>query len=66
VDRRLEEAVSCGPDPLHLVSVFGIDDKTAIRYIDAARHLLETEAERHAIRRESDYGTAHGTNAEVT
>jgi hypothetical protein len=29
--------------------VFGLDDKTAIRYANAARQLLETEAERHAI-----------------
>ncbi|MGJ6970195.1 hypothetical protein ACSDR0_50970, partial [Streptosporangium sp. G11] len=28
IDRQLEEALTRGPDPLHLASVFGIDDKT--------------------------------------
>ncbi|MGN9846066.1 tyrosine-type recombinase/integrase [Nonomuraea sp. H19] len=45
IDRQLEEALTRGPDPLHLAAVFGIDDKTAIRYADAARHLLQTAAE---------------------
>jgi integrase len=45
VDRQLEEALTRGPDPLHLATVFGIDDKTAIRYANAARHLLETAPE---------------------
>ncbi|MFC4114303.1 hypothetical protein [Nonomuraea zeae] len=45
IDRQLEEALTCGPDPLHLAAVFGIDDKTAIRYANAARHLLQTAAE---------------------
>lgn len=40
VDRQLEEALTHGPDPLHLAVVFGLDDKTAIRYATAARHLL--------------------------
>ena len=31
-DRQLEEALTCGPDPLHLAAVFGLDDTTAIRY----------------------------------
>ncbi|WP_051866058.1 hypothetical protein [Streptomyces griseus] len=35
VDRQLEEAH--GPDPLHLADVFGLDEKTAIRYADSAR-----------------------------
>jgi len=48
VDRQLDEALTHGPDPLHLAAVFGLDDKTAIRYANAARHILETEAERHA------------------
>ncbi|MFI6299462.1 hypothetical protein ACIBEJ_48265 [Nonomuraea sp. NPDC050790] len=30
---------------LHLATVFGIDDKTAIRNANAARHLLESAAE---------------------
>jgi hypothetical protein len=48
-DRQLEEALTHDGDPLHLAAVFGLDDKTAIRYANAARQLLETEAERHAI-----------------
>jgi integrase len=42
VDRQLEEALTCGADPLHLAAVFGIDDTTAIRYAAIARQLLET------------------------
>ena len=48
VDRQLEEALTHGPDPLHLAVVFGIDEKTAIRYAASARQLLETEIECHA------------------
>jgi len=40
-DRQLEEALTCGGDPLHLAAVFGIDDTTAIRYAAIARQLLE-------------------------
>jgi hypothetical protein len=47
VDRQLEEAITHGPDPLHLAAVFGIDQKTAIRYANSARQLLETAAEQH-------------------
>ncbi|WP_405945260.1 hypothetical protein [Streptomyces sp. NBC_00932] len=47
VDRQLEEALTHGADPLHLALVFGIDEKTAIRYGDAARQLLASEAEEH-------------------
>jgi hypothetical protein len=46
MDRQLDEALTHGPDPLHLATVFGIDDKTAIRYASAARQLLDSEAER--------------------
>ena len=46
-DRQLEEALTCGPDPLHLAVVFGLDDTTAIRYATIARQLLETPAEQH-------------------
>jgi hypothetical protein len=42
---ELEEALIHGPDPLHLAVVFGLDDKTAIRYASSARQLLETEIE---------------------
>jgi hypothetical protein len=45
VDRQLDEALTAGPDPLHLASVFGIGDETAIRYASAARHLLASAAE---------------------
>ena len=33
--------------PLHLASVFGLDQKTAIRYAASARQLIETAAEQH-------------------
>jgi len=45
VDRQLEEALAQGPDPLHLAAVFGLDPKTAIRYAETARQLLQTPAE---------------------
>jgi len=47
VDRQLEEALTHGPDPLHLAAVFGIDDTTAIRYATIARQLLQTPIEQH-------------------
>lgn len=49
VDRQLEEALTHGPDPLHLSVVFGLDEKTAIRYATAARQLLETQIESHTV-----------------
>jgi integrase len=48
VDRQLDEALTHGPDPLHLAAVFGLDDKTAIRYADAAKHILQITTEQHA------------------
>jgi hypothetical protein len=45
VDRQLDEALASGADPLHLAALFGLDEKTAIRYATAARALLATEAE---------------------
>ncbi|MEW2490840.1 hypothetical protein AB0915_33300, partial [Streptomyces sp. NPDC048411] len=45
VDRQLEEALVHGPDPLHLAEVFGLDEKTAIRYANSARALLEQPVE---------------------
>ncbi|MFJ3714047.1 hypothetical protein [Streptomyces sp. NPDC090053] len=45
VDRQLEEALTHGPDELHLAEVFGIDEKTAIRYAAAARQLLQRPLE---------------------
>lgn len=47
VDRQLEEALTHGPDPLHLAEVFGLDEKTAMRYADSARAVLEQAAEQH-------------------
>jgi hypothetical protein len=47
VDRQLDEALTHGPDPLHLAVVFGLTETTAIRYSDAARKLLQTPAEQH-------------------
>ena len=47
VDRQLEEALTCGADPLHLAAVFGTDDTTAIKYAAIARQLLQTAAEQH-------------------
>ncbi|MFJ4634269.1 hypothetical protein ACIP69_01135 [Streptomyces hygroscopicus] len=48
VGRQLEEALTHGPDPLHLAEVFGLDEKTAMRYADSARALLEQAAEHSA------------------
>ncbi|MFI9617027.1 hypothetical protein ACIHCM_36115 [Streptomyces sp. NPDC052023] len=48
VDRQLEEALTQGADSLHLPPAFGIDEKTAIRYADFARALLEQAAEHSA------------------
>jgi hypothetical protein len=45
VDRQLEEALANGADPLHLAGVFGISEKTALRYAEAARRLLDPEPE---------------------
>lgn len=45
MDRQLEEALTHGPDPLHLAVVFGLDEKTAIRYASSARQLLQTHIE---------------------
>ncbi|GJF22699.1 hypothetical protein SHO565_32630 [Streptomyces sp. HO565] len=44
-DRHLEEAMVRGPDPLHLAEVFRLEEKTAMRYADSARALLEQTAE---------------------
>jgi len=45
IDRQLEEAITVGPDPLHLAEVFGLSEKTAIRYADTAKTLLPQAAE---------------------
>ena len=45
IHRQLDEALTQGPDPLHLAALFGVDPKTAIRYAENARILLSTAAE---------------------
>ncbi|WP_028479125.1 hypothetical protein [Nocardia sp. CNY236] len=44
-DRILHEALTAGPDPLHLSLVFGISHNAAMRYATAAEHLLSDELE---------------------
>ncbi|MFI0960615.1 hypothetical protein ACH4S8_04205 [Streptomyces sp. NPDC021080] len=44
VDRQLEEALTRGPDPLHLAEALGLDEKTAMRYADSVRQPLEAAA----------------------
>lgn len=44
-DRILHEALTAGPDPLHLSLVFGISHNTAMRYATVAEHLLSDELE---------------------
>ena len=48
IDRQLDEALATGADPLHLAVVFGISERTAIRYADNARRLLESPHEASA------------------
>ncbi|RAJ70624.1 MULTISPECIES: hypothetical protein [unclassified Streptomyces] len=45
VDRQREEAMIKGPDPLHLAEVFGLDEKSAMRYADYAPALMERPLE---------------------
>ncbi|MFE2999746.1 tyrosine recombinase XerC [Nocardia sp. NPDC059246] len=40
IDRELEEAITCGADPLHLSVMFGISGTNAIRWATNARQLL--------------------------
>jgi hypothetical protein len=47
VDRQLEEALTHGPDPLHLAAMFGLGTSTAVRYAAIARQLQQTPAEQH-------------------
>ena len=44
-DRILHEALTAGPDPLHLSLVFGVSRNTAARYATVAKHLLSDELE---------------------
>jgi hypothetical protein len=45
MNRQLEEALTHGSDALHLAAVFGISERAAIRYANAARAFLETPLE---------------------
>lgn len=49
IDRQLDEALVSGADPLHLAEVFDLDAKTAIRYADSARQLLERAHEHNPV-----------------
>ncbi|MFC5828039.1 tyrosine-type recombinase/integrase [Nonomuraea insulae] len=49
IDRQLEEALTHGPDPLHLTKVFGIAEDTAVRYANSARDLLTRPHEDHPV-----------------
>ena len=44
-DRILHEALTAGPDPLHLALVFSISHNTAARYAAVAEHLLNDQLE---------------------
>ena len=44
-DRILHEALTAGPDPLHLSLVFGVSHNTARRYTTVAERLLSDELE---------------------
>ncbi|MFJ2833555.1 hypothetical protein ACIPC1_39460 [Streptomyces sp. NPDC087263] len=45
VDRQLDEPRAYGPDSLDLAGVFGLGEKTALRYAGSARALLECAVE---------------------
>jgi hypothetical protein len=60
IDRQLEEALTVGFDPLHLSAVFGIAERTAIRYAINARQLLERPYEA-AVSTSSGDVSAHTT-----
>jgi integrase len=47
-DRILHEALTAGPDPLHLALVFNLSISTASRYAAIAQTLLDGEFEQHA------------------
>ncbi|WP_327417444.1 hypothetical protein [Streptomyces sp. NBC_01233] len=47
MDRQLEEALTHGPDALHLTAVFGISERAAIRYANAAKAFLESSLEQN-------------------
>jgi integrase len=47
-DRILHEALTVGPDPLHLSLIFNLSLSTASRYANIAQRLLDDQLERHA------------------
>ncbi|MGX1885355.1 hypothetical protein [Streptomyces sp. NPDC055287] len=47
MDRQLEEALTRGPDALHLAAVFGISERAAMRYANAAKAFLESALEQN-------------------
>lgn len=47
MDRQLEEALTHGPDALHMAAVFGISERAAIRYANAAKAFLESSLEQN-------------------
>ncbi|MEU9366883.1 hypothetical protein AB0D71_19560 [Streptomyces avermitilis] len=42
-----KEALTHGPDALHLAAVFGISERAAIRYANAAKAFLESSLEQN-------------------
>jgi hypothetical protein len=47
-DRILHEALTVGPDPLHLSLVFNLSLSAASRYAEVAQRLLDGQLEQHA------------------
>lgn len=45
MDRYLEEALTYGPDPLHIQSMFGLSEPAAIRYTNHAKRLIGPTAD---------------------
>lgn len=56
-DRQREGAMVRGPGPLHLAEVFGLDEKTAMRYADSARALPAQPAEVNPAGRARTHGS---------
>ena len=48
VDRILHEALTAGPDPLHLALVFNLSHATTSRYTALAQQLLDDQLEHSA------------------
>lgn len=60
INRRLDEALTHGADALHLTAVFGIANKTALRYVDSARQLLATSVESGTVESSRTYDSSPG------